>query len=134
MSPPADPGVSHAWAETICRPSGPLSRSGWAGPPDRADNVSFKASVGITSAMHEWSFWLAVVGATLSLAAGVWLTLGFDPMSRRYLTVEGGGYGRVPTEATGVRLLLKHQSRAAGLAVVGGALQLVAVIVQATGH
>jgi hypothetical protein len=77
--------------------------------------------------------WLAsvicsVLGAVSSLGASVWLLVGFNPMSARYLSVEGGGYGHIPTTATGVRLLLKDQAKVAFLAVIGGAFQLAGVV------
>jgi hypothetical protein len=68
----------------------------------------------------------AVLGATASLAASGWLLLGFDPTSEKYSRVEGGGYSQsVPT---GLQRLLKDQAKAAGMAVLGGALQLASVI------
>jgi hypothetical protein len=70
----------------------------------------------------------SVVGALLATAVALWLLLGFNPMGKRYLTVEGGGFGHIPTVATGVRLLLKDQSKAAAMAALGAALQLAGVV------
>ena len=66
----------------------------------------------------------SVLGAILAFGAALWLLFGFNPMGERYLSVEGGGFGRVPTEATGVRLLLKDQSKAAAVAMLGAAPNL----------
>jgi len=71
---------------------------------------------------------LAVAGALFSFSAALWLLVRFDPMGERYLHVEGGGYGEVPTSPRGIRLLLRDQRKPAALATVGAALQLLGVV------
>lgn len=77
--------------------------------------------------MKVTSLVLSIVGALLSTGAALWLLVGFDPMAERYLHVEGGGYGVVPTTQRGIRLLIKDQRKPAALATAGAALQLLGV-------
>jgi len=71
---------------------------------------------------------LGVAGALLSLAAAVWLLVGFNPDDERYS--HGGTMGgRHP----GVGNLLRDQNRVGGIAVAGAACQLAAILVQVAG-
>jgi hypothetical protein len=68
----------------------------------------------------------SIIGALLSAVAAVWLVFGFNPLADKYKRIEGGGYSQ--SDPVGLRLLLRDQARAAGLAAAGASLQLVGVV------
>jgi hypothetical protein len=86
------------------------------------------------------AFWTGLVGAVLNLAAAVWLLLGFSPNDPRYskpskFAVEQHEKGvRVGLRDPGnLSELLRRQQRPVGLVVLGSALQLISVALQAVG-
>lgn len=75
--------------------------------------------------MRAWSLWLGIAGAVLSVAAAVWLLVGFRPDDDRY-THSMLYPGRSVHE--GLQRLLRDQSRVAAVAVSGATLTLLGLV------
>jgi hypothetical protein len=72
------------------------------------------------------SYVCSVLGAVISVSAALWLIFGMKPTNPRYQVVRGGGYTQsVPV---GITTLMIDQGKAAGVATIGGVLQLIGVV------
>jgi hypothetical protein len=76
--------------------------------------------------VEAFGFWLSVAGAGVSMAAAVWLLVGFRPDNPRYH--EGSAAALRRTEFPGLRNLLRDQQKAAALVAIGATLQFVGVV------